>query len=168
MRFNGRLTLTTFMLIIVFSFMGCAKSKMIKTTLNDKVTFKEQKLKTYIDEKYGFSVDYPQVWDYKTVKDSNVPDGGIIIFLAGNQEEKIYVFGQNGHINLPVQGFTQSSFSTKSGLGGTLYSKENNEKQEIYLILEDGFHGVYIDVGTDCYNNNKEQIIDILKSIKVE
>lgn len=80
----------------------------------------------------------------------------------------IYVFGAFGHISgVEYPGFQREKFTTSSGLNGDLYSKEADGKELIYLILNKEFHGVYVNVSLESYQQNKEQIMNVLKSIKL-
>lgn len=130
--------------------------------------------KIYINNKFKFSVEYPKKWNAQdevyyeaTVEHSASPDGGINIYLEDKKDEKIYVYGQDGHINFENHDFQRESFTTNNGLNGRLFSKEMDGKKVIYLILDEGFHGAYINIRSETFNQNKEQIMDVLKSIKI-
>jgi hypothetical protein len=89
------------------------------------------------------------------------------IYVDGKQDESIYVFGQHGHINLDGVDYQRDDFTTNYGLKGSLLSKETEGKMQIYLILDDEFHGAHISISSECYKQNKEQIMAVLRSIKV-
>ena len=130
--------------------------------------------KTYIDQRFNFSVDYPEKWYAKmeyfleaTVEHNASPDSGINIYVDSKQDEKIYVFGQVSHISPTIDGFHREEFTTNSGLKGHLYSDEIDGKRHLDLILGEGFHGAHIRISAECFNQNKEQIMKVLKSIKI-
>lgn len=87
--------------------------------------------------------------------------------MNSEKEEKLYIFGQVGHLTSSYPGFKKEKFSTNSGLTGELLSKEANSKIEIHLVLDEGFHGATINIKSNSYVQNKEQIMDTLKSIQI-
>jgi hypothetical protein len=46
-------------------------------------------------------------------------------------------------------------------------SGEHDGMMQMYLVLDEGFHGAAVDVGLDSYTRNKEIIIKMFKSIKI-
>lgn len=135
---------------------------------SDKVT------KIYKDKRFDFSVEYPVEWTAimetfiePTAEHNASPDSGINIYVDGKQIEKIYVFGQVSHIRPTIDGFHREEFTTNSGLKGHLYSDEIDGKRHIDLILGEGYHGAHIRISPECFNQNKEQIMEVLKSVKI-
>lgn len=104
-----------------------------------------------------------------TETSDGTPDSGITIYIDKNHENKIHVFGQLGHIAAVSNpnDYNDESFETKSGLNGTLYTMDYENKKEIIYILDDEFIGLISYIPLDCYEENKEKIYDILRSIKL-
>lgn len=149
-------------------FVFSEKASTLSQEKSDRVT------KIYKDKRFNFSVEYPVKWTAimetfiePTADHNSSPDGGINIYVDGKQNEKIYVFGQVSHIRPAIDGFHREEFTTNSGLKGHLYSDEIDGKRHINLILGEGFHGVHLRISAECYNQNKEQIMVVLKSIKI-
>ena len=91
-----------------------------------------------------------------------------LLYLSmANKDETIYVFGQFGHINLDSAGYQREEFTTDYGLKGSLLSKEIEGKMQAYLILNDGFLGAHLSISAECFNQNKKQIMAVLRSIKI-
>lgn len=166
--------------VFVILLSSCSQSKdglefcNSKENSNNKVISKE--LSTYVDKRFDFSVDYPSNWDVEvdqitepTETSEGDPMSGINIYIDKNHENKIYVYGQVSHIEVttnPIH-YNIESFKTKSGLNGTLYIREFNNKKEIIYSLDDEFIGLISYIPLDCYEENKEKIYDILRSIKL-
>lgn len=134
----------------------------------------DNNLNTYKNENFGFSVEYPANWKTKEEEtwESNEeyegsPDGGINIYVGNDESEKIYIFGQCGHISLGNSETKRNKFVANNGVEGTLVIEEINDRYEIYLILGEGFHGAILDLSKQCFDENKELIINILKSINI-
>ena len=191
MSFHNKSLIMTIFIVVCFSFSGCyQKDNTLDnnyrntddiTTKGSNFTLAEQtkdveaiqeKMKTYKNERFGFSVDYPNNWNAKEVgtneatsENESSPDSGIEIYLNKNEDQKIYVYGQIGHINIPSVNM-QEEFVTNDGVSGTLYIDEYNGRKIMNLVLGEGFVGANINVSLDCFKQNKEQITDLLKSIK--
>jgi hypothetical protein len=147
---------------------GNSESRMSLIKESDKFT------NIYINNKFKFSVAYPKKWtahedvyNAGTNEQNASPDGGLNIFVKGKQDEIIYVYGQVGHIVIPEPDFQRDDFTTNSGLKGTLSSKEIDGKKVIYLILDEGFIGAYLNIKTEHFDQNKNEIISILRSINL-
>ncbi|TGE37060.1 hypothetical protein E4K67_18460 [Desulfosporosinus fructosivorans] len=130
--------------------------------------------KIYQDKRFDFSVEYPVEWTAimetyiePTAEHNASPDSGINIYVDGKQVERIYVFGQVSHIRPTIDGFHREEFTTNSGLKGHLYSDEIDGKRHIDLILGEGYHGANVRISPECFNQNKERIMEVLKSIKI-
>ena len=144
------------------------KASILALEKSDGVT------KIYTDKRFNFSVEYPVKWTAKletfiepNAEHNGSPDGGIRIYVDGKQDESIYIYGQFGQIRTAIDGFHREEFTTNSGLKGLLYSDEINGKREIDLILGEGFHGAHLSIGSELFNQNKGQIMDVLKSMKI-
>jgi len=127
----------------------------------------------FINNQFKFSVEYPVKWKVKeeqylvaTIDHNPSPDGGINIFVESKPDEKIYVFGQVSQVRFGEPGFQVESFVTNSGMKGTIFSNEVDGNKVIYLTFNDVFIGASMHISIECFNQNKEQIMNILKSIK--
>lgn len=130
---------------------------------------------TYYNKEHDFSVEYPAVWDVfveDPTAETDLPNGdpqnGINIYVESNQDNWIYVYGQHSHIALPPPGLGDG-FTTTEGVFG--YIKEDSYTDEvrmIYLVLGgDRDVGAIIHVNEKVFDENKGQILGILKSIKI-
>lgn len=171
-----------FLILIALSIMLCAckngKKEVINTNTN-LVSKTNDGLETYIDEKFKFSVEFPSYWEYEIEKiweatstQEASPDGGIDIYIDGNKNDRIRIYGQYGHISIPDDEFKMEDFSTTSGLIGTLLKQNTDGEIIIYLVLNDnlaigGFHGANIRMSQKCYQRNEKQVINVLKSITI-
>ncbi len=131
-------------------------------------------LKTYYNDNFELSVDYPGDWDVyaeeSKVSDENSdgdPQNGIFLYADSIKDESIYVFHQMGHIVIPSEGYTTETFLTAEGvMGQILYEKSENEVT-LYLVLGSGFNGVIIKMSDTAFEKYIGQIYGILKSIKI-
>ena len=128
---------------------------------------------TYTDEHAQFSVDYPSEWktavvpwEPATSDFEGSPDNGIKIFIEGNENEFIYVFGSEGKASGYLS-YPQEDFITKALLRGRISYTRQGEEYQVAVILDEGFHGAILHVGDACLTRNKAQILGILKSIKI-
>lgn len=130
--------------------------------------------KTYINQRFKFSVDYPESW--KIQRDDSVytgsPDGdpqsGVYIYINCNKDDTIYVYGQNGHIGMiGGYGMISENFKTSEGVTGDLIYSRSEGIITVYIVLEEGFHGVSIFADEKVFDENKQQILGVLKSIKI-
>lgn len=168
-----------FITIFVFTllyFSGCNLQKnVIKNHQNINPTQTPVEKITYFDERFKFYVSYPKNWSNKiepylsmSLQHELSPDSGIRIYVDSNENDVIYVYGQTGYVGDVYSDFTKKSFKTSSGLEGILRSKEINGKMDIHLIFTEGHrHGAHILVSSDSYKKNQNEIMDILKSIKI-
>lgn len=138
--------------------------------------------KVYVDEKFRFSVQYPADWKTKieetweaTAEREASPDGGINIYINGDENERIYVLGQHGHY-YPVskgENYKEDEFTTLDGVKGTLYYdspydyERSKGRKTIYLVLGEGFHGAYLTISDEILKQYNDEILSILKSIKI-
>ena len=128
---------------------------------------------TYTDEHAQFSVDYPSEWktvivpwEPATSDFEGSPDNGIKIFIEGNENEFIYVFGSEGKASGYLS-YPQEDFITKALLRGRISFTRQGEEYQIAMILDESFHGAILHLGDACLTRNKAQILGILKSIKI-
>ncbi len=154
-------------------------NKNINTSL---ATDLQKPLKSYIDKKLCFGVDYPSTWNSKieeqiaATKEHNAsPDAGIVIYVDGNQNERIYVFNQVGHISpgfSPHEDVQKDTFTTTSGLTGHIESLIHDGEIHAVLIFDDisnylGFLGASISMSTENYKKSEKEILGVLKSIRL-
>ncbi len=154
-------------------------NKNINTSL---ATDLQKPFKTYVDKKLGFSVDYPLNWNSKieerieaTKEHNSTPDVGIHIYVDGNQNERIYVFNQVGHISpgfSPEEDVQKDTFTSTSGLTGHIESLIQDGKIHAVLIFDDisnyhGFLGASIYMSTENYKKSEKEILGVLKSIRL-
>jgi len=171
-----------FLILIALSVMMCACNNVKKEVINTNtnlVSNTKDSLETYIDKKFKFSVDFPSYWDYEIEKtweatstQEGSPDGGINIYIDGNKNDRIRIYGQYGHISIPVDEYKMEDFSTTSGLTGTLLKQNIGDEIIIQLVLNDnlaigGFHGANIKTSQKCYQLNEKQVMNVLKSINI-
>lgn len=141
--------------------------------------------KTYTDKMYKFSVDFPANWAFKVFDTVGVvkgngtnielatsdnlfgPDGGIMFLVDRKQYEEISIYGQVGHVAIPDNDYKKEKFMTSSGVKGYLLSREISGRVSIYLVLEEEFHAVHINMSTEVFNEKKDQVMEVLKSIKI-
>ncbi|MBU3145360.1 hypothetical protein [Clostridium sp. CF012] len=137
-------------------------------------------LKTYVNERFKFTLQYPSNWNVKIDKTDNPgsttgadisPTEGISFYFNNTENERMMVFGQMGHIGV-LDGLKESTFSTKNGLKGKFYSSKIDEAVNIQLILDDvnnkyGFYGAYINMSNESYDKYGKLLIGVLRSIKL-
>lgn len=180
---NYRLFLVS-LLVIVTLCMGCSNgitkksdNNVTSQSDNNARISPEKELNSlgniYVNNKFNFSVEYPVKWNIKeeeyyeaTIERNASPDGGIYIFVESKPDETIYVYGQLGHGDIDAPYFQRESFATNSGMKGSLLSNEIDGKKIIYLNFNDFYIRASLHISIECFNQNKEQIMDILKSIK--
>jgi hypothetical protein len=162
-----RVILVTSMIFVLFNYVVYAS-----TPTN---TIKRQNGKLiYTDNLFRFSVSFPNKWKYSIEKSwegtethEGSPEAGITIYIDGNKTQNIYVFGQVYLVDHGLYfGFKSENFKTYSGINGKLYRNEKNGKIEIYLVFDVGTKGAHILMTKTNYNKYKNEITEILKSIK--
>ena len=128
---------------------------------------------TYQDTHFDFSVDYPSDWEtaesqwWPATSDSEAsPDSGIVIYVEDNENENIYVFGQEGPVSGNITSPQEDFITSNMDKGKLSFTKTDNE-YEIWLVLGEGRHGAIIHVSEAYFTRNKAQILGILKSIKI-
>jgi len=130
--------------------------------------------KTYYNDEFKLSVDYPSAWKVYAEKiiegneqSEGNPQNGLFIYADSLKEESIYVYHQLGHIAIPPNGLTLQTFTTEEGVNGQiLYDKSENDIT-LYLVLGAGFNGAIIQMSNTTFEKNLGQICGILKSIKI-
>jgi hypothetical protein len=128
---------------------------------------------TYFDERFQFSVDYPGAWETfindnpDTDSEDGDPQGGIYIYINSNKGDSIYVYGQDGKIGLPIYGENSEEFSTNDGTIGRIKYMWSEGRITLYLVFDEKFNGVLLDTDEMTFDENKQQILGILKSIKI-
>lgn len=133
------------------------------------------KIQTYSNKNINFSVEFPNNWDSKiserlesTPTQDASPDGGIEIYVEGNKEDLIYVYGQIGHVNFPNTNCDSTKFVTSHGNKGILYTERVSDRKDMHLIFDEGFHAAHIYVSSSCFKKNEKKIMDLLTSINLQ
>lgn len=141
-------------------------------------------LKTYVNNRFQFTLQYPSDWQVKIDKpdiktsttgaDSSPTEG--ITFYFNTENESMKVFGQVGTISGYVSNghdrFEKSSFPTKSGLAGDLYTSKKDGRVKIYLLFDKtpskyGFYVAHIDMSDENYAKYSKYLMGVLRSIKL-
>jgi hypothetical protein len=132
----------------------------------------------YSDPHFNFTVNYPVDWKVSVEKyqkstssQEGSPDGGIDIYVEGNKNDTIRIFGQYGTIDTGIIDFSystnsQENFVTTSGLVGKLYYNASNQSKQA-VVLFDAHHAVQLKITDATFTRDKQQIFAILKSIKI-
>lgn len=141
-------------------------------------------LKTYVNNRFKFTLQYPSDWqveiDKPDIKTSTTgadisPTEGIA-FYFNTENERMKVFGQIGsivgYVSDSRDGFEKSSFPTKSGLTGDLYTSKKDGRVNIYLLFEKtpskyGFYVAHIYMSNENYAKYRKSLMGVLRSIKL-
>lgn len=133
------------------------------------------KIQTYSNKNINFSVEFPNSWDSKisdrlgsTPSQDASPDGGIEIYVEGNKEDLIYVYGQIGHVSFPNTNCDSTKFVTSNGNKEILYTERVSDRKDMHLIFDEGFHAVHIYVSSSCFKKNEKKIMALLTSINLQ
>lgn len=133
------------------------------------------KVQTYSDRNTNFSVEFPNSWDSKiserlgsTPTQDASPDGGIEIYVDGNKDERIYVYGQIGHVSFAKANTDSTEFVTSHGNKGILYTERVSDRKDMHLIFDEGFHAAHIYVSFSCFKKNEKKIMALLTSINLQ
>ncbi len=177
------------LLPILFSFASCNKSEntnnadksssqivsgLDQSPFKGLSSTKTNNKKTYVDKQYKFKVNYPGDWTVKITKRWEAtneheasPDGGIYIYPDKNKTNTVFIYGQYGKINVDdYLVLNNQEFSIDKENKGILYYDYKDGKTILFLLLDDGLHAAHIEVSDECFSKNKQQIFNILKSIK--
>lgn len=129
----------------------------------------------YENEERKLTVQIPQAWTSETVDEFSGDDEqeasadyGILVYVDGNKEESIYIYYQQGTIKIQEPNAEQSTFETKAGLTGTLYTLSEDGKINLWGVLKEEHYGVHAALGEDLYLANQEKIQTVLESISIE
>lgn len=129
----------------------------------------------YTDGIFGFYVAFPTTWSSTTSKyrepteqENSSPDSDIYIFIDGNEQNYIRIYGQYGQIAvLDADKYEASEFHTDSDIYGILYQKEINARKECHLVFSENKHlAAFINIDLSVFEKNERQIIGVLKSIE--
>ncbi len=142
---------------------------------DDTVEIVNENYSRYTDGVFNFTVAYPVTWAsecsayYEGDETRNAsPDSGICIYVKGNKEDYMYVYGQHGTIGL-LNGntFEKQHIKNNSGKSGTLYINEVDGKTNGQLLMEDNKHiSVVFSMNSNVFLENNEEIMNILHSIE--
>lgn len=136
-------------------------------------------VQTYSDERFGFSVDFPTNWDAEvseilepSVDFEGTPDSGVRIYITDEKDEYIYIFGQLGRIGITAienssEFDTVEELNTNTNLKGTYYFRKLASYYELYYVLDEYNIGATASLTQENYEAYKGEIIDILKSIRI-
>ena len=132
----------------------------------------EKGYSTYTDGIFGFSVAFPSTWAsetsayrYGSEKENASPDSGIYIYIDGNKENYIYIYGTYGK---QTDKFVLESGYKKTDIDESLviYTKETQNITEAQVFLKDNAHiSANIKMDKETYKSNKTEIFKLLKSI---
>ncbi|MCT4685822.1 hypothetical protein [Vallitalea sp.] len=134
----------------------------------DITNFEIDNSRTYYNERFKFSVDYPITWE--VISDNNVdddPQNGIMIYIEDDKNNWIYVYGQDGHIVIPPEKLKEV-FNTSNGNSGTIMYDNLEEEVNIYLVFDEEFYGATVNTNQEIFSKNSSKILGVLKSIKFE
>jgi len=129
----------------------------------------------YTDGVFNFTVAYPVTWAsecleyYEANETSNAsPDSGIYIYINGNKEDYMYVYGQHGTIGLLNESmFEKQNFKNNNEKCGTLYIREIDGKTNGQLLMDDNKHiSVIFNMHSKVFQENNQEIMYILHSIE--
>jgi hypothetical protein len=67
-----------------------------------------------------------------------------------------------------VYGPGSEEFSTSDGVSGRFKYYKSDGRIHLNLVLDEEFNGAALDSDEDAFNDNKQQILGILKSIKLD
>lgn len=128
----------------------------------------------YTDSVFGFSVAFPATWtsecsEYYEASEIReaTPDSGIYIYVEGNKEDYIYVYGQSGTIAMMNESmFEKQHFKNNYDNCGTLYIGEIDDKTNGQLLMDDNKHiSAIFSMNSKVYQKNNQEIMYILQSI---
>ncbi|WP_438433880.1 hypothetical protein [Gorillibacterium sp. sgz500922] len=174
MKFDSRLPVACLLLALLLLSACSTESKT------------DSKNASYTDNKFGFQLTYPQSWpsdvhEWKepTATQEASPDSGIILYVDGNREDNLYIFGQLGTLSVPVVDQQETEpFKTDSGLTGTLSTSTQNGRVEQTLILDGAALteqayagrslGAHISVGEKAFKQHKDELLSVLASISIK
>ena len=132
----------------------------------------EKGYSAYTDGIFGFSVAFPSTWAsetsayrYGSEKENASPDSGIYIYIDGNKENYIYVYGTYGK---QTDKFVDENGYEKTDVNENLllYTKENGNIVESQIFLKDNAHiSANIKMNLELFESNKSKIFRMLKSI---
>ncbi len=138
--------------------------------------YKIENPKTYHDERFKFSVDYPAAWKVQLADGETIPphpdgrpESGIIIYVDSNKNDWMYIYGAAGYVDPDWDLFTlrNETITTTDGVKGNFCYENIGGNIVISLVLEDAHHGANITMTEASFQKHKAQIYGILKSIKV-
>jgi hypothetical protein len=127
-----------------------------------------ENITVYENQDFNFSVSFPNKWDYEiaplmepTEHFEGTPDSGVTIFLNDKHEDYIYVFGQLGHINIGFNWSEEKDFKTNTGKTGKMVLENYNDRQEIWVIMDDpsvkGFMECMYQLAMNCIQKMKRK-----------
>jgi len=155
--------------------LGCSDTSTTKESNNnqEKISMERKSYKQlnldskYINKRFGFEVSYPNSWPIEEEKDvPSFPDQGVLIYIENNKDNYIRVFGQVSLITIHDPVSTISDFTTDDGIQGTLSSITIDGKEHIYVVIAERY-GAHVQVTKEVYEQHKDLIMKILKSIKI-
>lgn len=61
----------------------------------------------------------------------------------------------------------EESFITDDDLQAEVYINMGDDRVSMQVIYGDGFYGAYVNISETCYKQYKDEILDVLKSMKI-
>ncbi len=171
-------TIAVFIITFVIFIIGGCNSSLENKNINDvENTVKDinENYSRYTDGIFNFTVVYPATWGseclayYEATETRNAsPDSGIYIYVNGNKEDYMYVYGQHGTIGVLNENmFKKQHFKNSYDKCGTLYIGEIDGKTNGQLLMDDNKHiSVIFSMNSKVFQENNQEIMYILHSIE--
>jgi len=154
-------------IIVLLLLISCGKATVgQKNNLANKANKQDPAVKTYKNDRFKFSVDYPDKLYAEILQDTDI-DGGIDIYINKDKNEKITIIAQNGTIAVPgLEDYEETVFETNAKLVCQMYEKLDGQYKDMWLII-DQFHAAHIEISKETFIKNESMILKILASIKI-
>jgi len=163
--------LITFILLViavagwVLVFQKSAELSLLKSqSTSHSIVEKKSEYTTYVNERFGYKIDYPKDWPIGRVADNN---DGLNLFNKPNYE--ILAYGSNIPSKFSDIKAKRSSLLLHDGREATLMTLNNHGKVIYIVFFEEGGvqYSLYVNVPSDFYNQNKNSIETVAKSYRL-